>query len=79
MGVGVGIFKMTNTTTQAVNLANLTEQEIGLCEAYAQSASQDQLVALDFEVTLADGLPCKPESALEIAANHVQVNSRACD
>ena len=52
----MGIFKMTNTTTKPVNLANLTEQEISLAEAYAESAGQDKLIADEFDSALGDGL-----------------------
>lgn len=55
MGVGAGIFKMTNKPTQAVNLTKLTEQSISLGEAYAQSAGQDKLMAMDFEAVISDG------------------------
>ena len=47
---------MTNATTQTVNLPNLTEQEIYLAEAYAQSARQDKLMASEFEYAIDDGL-----------------------
>jgi hypothetical protein len=71
MGVGAGIFKMTNTTTKPVNLANLTEQKISLAEAYAQSASQDKLVDKEFEASLGDGLidRCQLRVPME-ASNH---------
>ena len=56
MGVGAGIFKMTNTVTKSVNSANPTAQEISLAEAYAQSAAQDKLIAACFDSSLQDGL-----------------------
>ena len=61
MGVGAGIFKMTSATTQTVNPANLTELEICLAGAYAQSARQDKLIASDFELVLLDGLTNEPD------------------
>jgi Arc/MetJ-type ribon-helix-helix transcriptional regulator len=42
---------------RALQLLQLTEQESNLAEAYAQSASQDQQIAAEFEVALSDGLP----------------------
>ena len=56
MGAGAGIFKMTNASTKTVDLVNLTGQEICLDEAYAQSANEDKLMAMDFEAALGDGL-----------------------
>ena len=47
---------MTNTTTKTLNSSNLPEQEIGLAEAYAESAIQDKLMAAAFDVALDDGL-----------------------
>lgn len=41
---------------KALHLLQLTEQESYLAEAYAQSASQDKLMAAEFDATLADGL-----------------------
>ena len=68
MGVGAGIFRMTKATTQTVNLPNLTEQEIYLAEAYAQSARQDKLIASDFEPGLFDGLTNEPDFYLAPSA-----------
>ena len=56
MGVGEGGFRMTNAITRAVNLSTLTEHEISLAGAYAQSAVQDRLIATDFETAMSDGL-----------------------
>ena len=56
MGVGAGIFRMANTNTKPVNLANLTEQEISLAAAYAESTSQDKRIAKEFDTALGDGL-----------------------
>ena len=66
--MGAGIFRMTNATTQTVNLPNLTEQEIYLAEAYAQSARQDKLIASDFESGLFDGLTNEPDIYLTPSA-----------
>lgn len=41
---------------KALYLLQLTEQETLLAEAYAESASQDKLIAAEFDATLADGL-----------------------
>ena len=41
---------------KALRLLQLTEEESLLAEAYAQSASQDKLVASDFAAALSDGL-----------------------
>ena len=41
---------------KALHLLQLTEQENYLAEAYAESASQDKLIAAEFDGTLADGL-----------------------
>ena len=71
MGVGAGIFRMTNSAKNA-NSANLTEQEMLLSKAYLQSASQDQLLAADFESSLTDGLKDDPlfnQSMRLISAN----------
>ena len=56
MGVGAGIFRMRNASTKTVDLINLPEQEICLDEACAQSASEDKLMAADFDAFLNDGL-----------------------
>ena len=42
---------------KALRLLQLTEEESLLAEAYAQSASQDKLVAAEFAAALSDGLP----------------------
>ena len=55
-----GIFKMTSRLTKAVNLVHLTENEMFFVEAYAQCASQDKLIAVDFEFALSDGLKDEP-------------------
>ena len=68
MGVGAGIFRVTNTTTQTVNLPNLTEQEISLAKAYLQSARQDKRIASDFESGLFDGLTNEPDIYLTPSA-----------
>ena len=47
---------MVHQPENAVNLANLTEKEICLAEAYAHSVGQDQLIAEEFESALGDGL-----------------------
>lgn len=47
---------MINLTPKTVNLANLTGQKICLDKAYAQSASENKLVAADFDAFLNDGL-----------------------
>ena len=41
---------------KALQLLQLTEEEGLLAEAYAQSASQDKMVAADFAAALSDGL-----------------------
>ena len=41
---------------KALRLLQLTEEESLLAEAYAQSASQDKLVAAEFAAALSDGL-----------------------
>jgi hypothetical protein len=40
-------------------LQNLTDEEICLDDAYAQSAGQDKLISADFDASLNDGLPEK--------------------
>ena len=52
----VGIFRMIYQSTNKVIPVNLTEQEMFFVEAYAQSASEDKLIAMDFEFVLSDGL-----------------------
>ena len=54
MGVGAGLFRMTNSNTKTGNSANSTAQEISLAEAYSQSAGQDKLINADFEAALED-------------------------
>ena len=62
MGVGEGIFNMTNSKTKAIDSPNLPEQSISLDEAYAQSGIQDKLMAVDFDAFLNDGLVKKTAS-----------------
>ena len=54
--VGAGIFKMINRPSKAVSSVHLTEQEIRLAMAYTHSASQDKLMASEFEHAIGDGL-----------------------
>ena len=56
MGVGAGIFDMTNVLPKTADSAEPNGQESDLVEAYAQSASHDKQIATEFDGTLADGL-----------------------
>jgi hypothetical protein len=47
---------MTNAITKTLNSSNRPEQEIGLADAYSQSASQDKLINAGFEAALEDGI-----------------------
>ena len=46
----------SGAVAKALQLLQLTEEESLLAEAYAQSASQDTLVAAEFAFALSDGL-----------------------
>ena len=80
MGVGAGGFRMNIETTRTVNFPNLTEQEICLAGAYAQSARQDRLIASDFESGLFDGLTNEPDIYLAPSAmsEHLDKNRNLC-
>ena len=56
MGVGAGIFRMTNQSINPSSSVRLTAKELSLTKAYAQSVDQDKLIATEFEAVLADGL-----------------------
>ena len=56
MGVGVGLFRMTQAPPNTVDSLIPPEKESGLAEAYAQSAAQDKLMTAYFDVALDDGL-----------------------
>ena len=60
MGVGAGIFSMTNVPAKTADSADIEKQESDLEEAYAQSARMDKLVARDFAFALSDGLDDEP-------------------
>ena len=54
MGVGAGIFRITNELAKTVNSANLVMQEQSLAEVYCWSAVQDKQRAGDFGLELDD-------------------------
>ena len=60
MGAGAGIFRMTNVPVKTVESDELKLQVTDLAEAYAQSSSQDKLIAREFDFALIDGLDDGP-------------------
>ena len=56
MGVGAGIFRMTNVPVKIADSADLKKQESDLAEAYAQSAEHDKKIAAEFDAASADCL-----------------------
>ena len=51
MGVGAGIFDMTNVPAKTAESADLKDQESDLVVAYAQSASEYKTIAAKFDAS----------------------------
>ena len=64
---------MTNASIKDSSLQNLTDEEICLDNAYAQSAGQDKLISSDFDAFLNDGLSEK--NPLKIILDSAKIDS----